>query len=140
MTKDELLQFLNANPACFLATMENDSQPRVRGMLMYRADDEGLLFHTGDFKDLYRQIQMNPLVEVCFTSPDGSSQVRVSGRAKVIEDLELKKEVVAARDFLQPWVYENGYDTLKLFRITECKATFWTFETNFMPKEYMELD
>ncbi len=138
MTKDEILQFINANPACCLATVEDD-RPRVRGMLMYRADETGILFHTGEFKDLFRQIQKNPHAEACFTSPDGGIQVRVSGTVRIIEDLDLKKEIVAAREFLQMWVYENGYDTLKVFRLSDCTATVWTFETNFMPKEYMEL-
>ena len=65
MNRNEMLQFMNANPVCCLATVEN-GQPRVRGMLMYRADEQGILFHTASFKDLYRQVQENPLVEVCF--------------------------------------------------------------------------
>lgn len=45
MQRNEILQFMNANPTCYLATMEND-QSRVRGMSMYRADEQGILFHT----------------------------------------------------------------------------------------------
>ena len=78
MNKVEILDFLNSNPVCHLATIDGD-QPRVRGMLMYRADENGILFHTGSFKDLYKQMQQNPNVELCFSSADSSKQVRVSG-------------------------------------------------------------
>ncbi|MRR14372.1 pyridoxamine 5'-phosphate oxidase family protein, partial [archaeon] len=91
MNKEEIIQFINANPACYLATID-DGRPRVRGMLMYRADSEGILFHTGGTKDLFRQILKDPHAEACFTSPDGGIQVRVSGTVKVIEDMELKRE------------------------------------------------
>lgn len=38
MNKTDILQFINDNPACTLATVE-DNRPRVRGTLMYRADE-----------------------------------------------------------------------------------------------------
>ena len=138
MNRNEMLQFMNANPVCCLATVEN-GQPRVRGMLMYRADEQGILFHTASFKDLYRQVQENPLVEVCFISPDGSVQVRVSGRIESGDDMDLKNEIVQARDFLKPLVYPDGFDKLKLLRDRDCMATLWTYDLNFTPKEFVRL-
>jgi uncharacterized pyridoxamine 5'-phosphate oxidase family protein len=46
MNKSEILGFLNANPVFHLATVEGN-KPHARGMLMYRADENGILFHTG---------------------------------------------------------------------------------------------
>ena len=51
-------------------------QPRVRGMMMYRADASGLIFHTGNYKALAQQLAANQQVEVCFNSQD--TQVRVA--------------------------------------------------------------
>ena len=59
---------------------------------MHLADNEGIQFHTSDAKNLYRQILKNPHAEACFVSPDNSIQVRVSGTAEVVEDMDLKKE------------------------------------------------
>ena len=136
MTKSEIIAFLNKNPACHLATVEGD-QPRVRGMLMYRADDSGLLFHTGSPKDLTGQLKANPNVEVCFNNFTDNVQVRVSGKAELVNDRKLKEEIVAARDFLKPIVAQHGYDLIAVFRITHCKASVWTFATNLAPKEYV---
>ena len=136
MNRDEILAFLNANPSCHLATMEDD-QPRVRGMFMYRADEKGIIFHTGDFKSLYSQVKGNKKVEICFSSPD--KQVRVEGVAEITDDAKLRQEVLEARPWLKPLMGQRGEDALIIFRITGCKATVWTMETNLEPKTFVSL-
>ena len=136
MTSSEIMKFLNAHPACHLATLEN-GKPRVRGMLMYRADEQGLLFHTGIGKALAKQVQNGAPAEACFNSPE--LQVRVSGTTQIVDDLELKKEIVAARPFMQPWVAQHGYDLLVVFRIVRCEAATWTMASNFEPTTYRKL-
>ena len=138
MTRDDLLQFLNANPLCSLATVEG-GEPRVRGMHLYRAEASGLLFHTAEPKDLYRQVRENPRAEACFVSPDSHLQIRVRGEMEVVEDLELKKEMVNAREYLQPLVWSNGFDILKVLRMKNCTALIWTSDLDFMPKMPIEL-
>ena len=93
MTASEIRKFLNDHPACHLATLEN-GRPRVRGMLLYRADEQGLIFHTGVGKALAKQVADGAPVEACFNSPE--LQVRVAGTAKIVDDPELKKEIVEA--------------------------------------------
>jgi pyridoxamine 5'-phosphate oxidase len=138
MNKSEILALINANPACHLATVEEDT-PHVRGILLYRADENGLVFHTGIMKDLHRQLSKNPRVEFCFNDYQRGIQVRVSGVVKLVEDMDLKKEIVAKRDFLKPWVEKSGYDMLVVYRLRKGQATVWTMETNFAPKTYIEL-
>jgi pyridoxamine 5'-phosphate oxidase len=136
MNREEILQFLNANPSCHLATTDGN-QPRIRGMLLYKADPTGLIFHTGAFKALYNQITQNKHVELCFNSKD--TQVRVAGIVEIINDLNLKKEIVGARPFLRPLIEERGYDVLVVFRVTACKATVWTMATNLEPTKYTNI-
>ncbi len=140
MDRNEIFAFINENQVCHLATSE-DNVPHVRGILVYRADENGIIFHTGKFKDLYKQLIENPQVEFCFTNKDIQNliQIRVSGRVELEEDLALKKEIVADRDFLKPWVEEKGYDGLAVFRLKNGKATIWTMATNFIPKIYIDL-
>ncbi|MFA5339046.1 MAG: pyridoxamine 5'-phosphate oxidase family protein [Candidatus Omnitrophota bacterium] len=138
MTKEDIIKFINANLVCHLATTEGD-QPHVRGMMAYRADEKGIIFHTGNLKDLFKQVCDNPLVEACFFDPNTNTQVRVKGKAVIIYDDNLKREIVAARPFLKPWVEELGLDLIVTFRITDCRACVWTFGTNFAPKEYVKI-
>ena len=136
MTPAEILKFLNDHPACHLATLE-DGRPRVRGMLLYRADERGLTFHTGTGKALGRQAQNGAAAEACFNGPE--LQIRVAGTVQVVDDLELKKEIVAARPFMQPWVAEHGYGLLHVFRLTGCEAAVWTMADNFRPTTYRNI-
>lgn len=140
MNKKEILGFLNANPIFHLATVEGD-RPHVRGMLLYRADEDGIVFNTGKIKDLYRQLTRNPQVEMCFSNGifENLIQVRVTGTVEPLEDLELKKEIVQKRDFLKPWVEEVGYDKLAVFVLKKGMATVWTMATNIEPKEFVKL-
>ena len=138
MTKQDIIEFINANLTCNLATVDGN-QPRVRGMMTYKADETGILFHTGNKKDLYQQILKNPLVELCFFNPKTNMQIRVSGRAIIINDMKLKQEIVAARPFMKPWVEQFGYELLIVFKVVDCVAQIWTFENNLAPKEYINL-
>jgi len=111
MDKNEIFAFINANQICFLATVEG-KKPRVRGMMPYRADEKGIIFHTGKMKDLTKQLQANPEVELCFFNAESNTQVRVSGKAEFVDDLNLKKEIVEKRPFMKPWIEQFGYEPL----------------------------
>jgi len=138
MNKTEIIAFINQNPRCHLATTE-DGQPHCRMVLLYSADDNGIVFHTGKMKDLHNQLSENQKVKFCFSDLEKGIQVRVLGVAKLDEDLELKKEIVSKRDFLKPMIENIGYESFAVYRVVNCKAQVWTMETNFAPKEYIEL-
>lgn len=138
MNKSEILEFLNAHPACFLATVVGN-KPHVRGVLMYRADEDGIIFHTGKMKDLHRELTENPQVELCFTNGKYDFQIRVSGAAELVEELELKKEIVEKRPFLKPWVAQSGYDPMAVYRVRKGRANVWSLAANFAAKEFIEL-
>ena len=140
MNKSEIFNFLNANPVFHLATVEGD-KPHVRGLLLYKADENGIIFHTGKMKDLHKQLTKNPHVELCFNNGNFENliQIRVSGTVELVENLELKKEIVQKREFLKPWVDQMGYEFLAVYRMKNGMATIWTMKTNFLPKEFLEL-
>ena len=140
MTRNEILAFLNSNPIFHMATADGDI-PHVRGMLLYRADENGIVFNTGKIKDLYRQLNKNPRVELCFTNGifENLIQVRIAGNVEALEDLDLKKEIVGKREFLKPWVEKVGYDQLAVYVLKKGNATVWTMATNTDPKEYIQL-
>ncbi|MDR0334717.1 MAG: pyridoxamine 5'-phosphate oxidase family protein, partial [Methanomassiliicoccaceae archaeon] len=94
MNKNEIFELMAKNPVFFLATAEG-SEPRVRGMMLYKADDSGIYFHTGPFKDVHKQMVKNPNVELCFYDAKQNIQLRVSGKAEVLNDDNIKKEIVA---------------------------------------------
>ena len=130
MTTSEIFELISKNPVFHLATMDGD-QPRVRGMLLFRADENGIIFHTASTKDVYRQIMENPKAEMCFSC--GEVQIRVTGILELSENPALREEIFAhpTRKFLQAWK-NNGIDNLmQVFVMKNCTATTWTMATNF---------
>ena len=138
MTKEEILEFATKYPVFSLATIDGN-QPRVRSMMLYKADENGIIFCTGRDKDVNKQLSANPAVELCFYNAEQGRQVRIEGTVEMLEDLELKKKVVEAFPFLKPWVEIQGYEVMICYRLKNARAITWTMETNFDPKQYIQL-
>jgi uncharacterized pyridoxamine 5'-phosphate oxidase family protein len=138
MTKEQVFELMRNNSIFALATAE-DNKPHVRMMMLYRADENGIIFNTGENKDVHKQLSTNSNVELCFYAAKQSLQVRISGSVEEIEDLSLKKQIVKDFPFLKEWVDKEGYDVLVVYCLKHGKATTWTMETNFKPKEYIQL-
>ena len=136
MTREDILEIIQNNPAFYLATVEGD-QPHVRGMLLYKADQGGIIFHTGVFKDLYKQIEKNAKVELCFNDFKRGLQIRVKGTLTEIKDNTIKDEITAhpSRAFLRDWKNSGAladfYNTFAVFCLKNGEATTWIMDENF---------
>ena len=137
MTKEEIFELIKANPIAWMATVEGD-QPRVRAMGIPKADENGIIIQTWTIKDIHQQVVDNPKMELCFNDLKGGIQVRVSGAAEIINDVDAKVKMVEDRPFMKPTVEEHGIDVVALYRL-KGKATVWTMDKNFEPKEYIDL-
>jgi pyridoxamine 5'-phosphate oxidase len=138
VNKSEIIAAINANPVCYMATVEG-SQPRVRGMGMYKADERGLIFQTWTKKDLHGQLLKNPQVELCYAVKDGG-QIRISGKLELVDDLALKKEIEAKRTFMTAVIKQfGGYDVVAIWVLKKGRAQIWTMKDNFAPKAYVEI-
>ena len=111
MTKDEILELIKANPISFMATVEGN-KPHVRGMGIHSADENGIIIQTWTIKDIHQQVVNNPEIELCFNDMKAGIQVRVSGKAEIIDDPAFKKKVVEDRPFMKPTVEEKGIDVV----------------------------
>jgi pyridoxamine 5'-phosphate oxidase len=138
MTKAEILNFINANRDCSVATVEGN-KPHVRVFTIFKADENGILFQTWTLKDIYEQLQKNPETELCFKDPKGGLQVRISGKLELVDDMALKKEVVAERTFMKAVVDSKGWGVVAMYRLKDGKASVWTPKVNFDPKTYIDI-
>lgn len=131
------IEFANENKMCYLATLDNNNQPRVRAMLFWFADQTGFYFQTGTMKDLYKQVKTNPKVEACFYKPDEmfGRMLRIAGEIEFVNDKHMKEKVMVERPFLKEMGLTSESPTLIIFRIAHGEAHFWTMETNLKPKQ-----
>ncbi|WP_373825791.1 pyridoxamine 5'-phosphate oxidase family protein [Bacteroides heparinolyticus] len=71
--------FLRETGVFFLATTDGN-QPKIRPFGAFLEKDDKVIFGVGDFKNVYRQLVNNPLVEVVACKPDGH-WLRYTGKA-----------------------------------------------------------
>lgn len=138
-TKEEIIKFVNENPVFHLATVENN-KPHVRIVFLYKADERGIIFHTGKFKDLHNQLQLNPNVELCFYNPQSGFQVRIAGLMELDSSEQLFEEIYnhPSRGFLRA-MGEGMKEKIAVYRLSKGKACIWTMATNLEPKKYIEI-
>jgi pyridoxamine 5'-phosphate oxidase len=134
----DVLLFANQNPSSWLSTCEGD-QPRVRGMLMWYADETGFYYHTAKAKKLYAQIEKNPKVEAAFirnaNQPD-FEMLRVTGKAEIVDDEELKKRLKKERAWLWSNIEDSKVDSeVVIFRIVRGEAYIWNMSWNVRESE-----
>jgi uncharacterized pyridoxamine 5'-phosphate oxidase family protein len=138
MTREEILTFVQANPTCFMATVE-EGQPRVRGMRPYRIEDGAFYFITGRGKDVFAQIAATPRLELCFWSEDQGRMVRISGEVEILDDIEHKHDALEAFPFLRPAFEAMGPEAFAVVRLAGGLATWWTMAENMAPKQFIQI-
>lgn len=129
---DEIMIFANENPVCHLATVEGD-QPRVRGMLLWYANETGFYFHTGTSKKIFKQIENNPKVELAFFKPNANhdeiSALRVSGIVEILKDDVLKARLFNDRPWVKTLDNEDGTEVV-IFKVSQGEAYLWGMANN----------
>jgi len=97
---------------------------------MWFADENGFYFATFSPKDIYKQLQNNPKVEVCFYNNAAelidAKYMRVKGKIEFSDDGALIKKVTEERAFLEQIIGRPIGPITKVFRIYTGEIHFWT--------------
>jgi pyridoxamine 5'-phosphate oxidase len=127
MSFKEYADFANENKTCYFATVEGD-QPRVRALGMWYADETGFYFQAQSVKAMIKQLQKNPNVEAYFCTKDFSKVMRVYGKVKFIDDLDVRAKCIKERPFVKNFgITEPDNPLLSVFHLYTGEAYFWTF-------------
>ena len=137
MDKREILDFITKHPTAYMATVEG-TKPHVRAMGTYRADENGIIFSMQSPKDVYKQLVVNPEVELCYFA-DGV-QLRVNGRMEETTDEGLRQEIVEKRTFYKPGVEKEGWGYVGVFVLKHGRAAIVNSKAPpGSPKTYVDL-
>jgi len=138
-----VLDFITGHANGFLATVEN-GKPHVRPMTVWLADDTGIYFYTSKVKDVFRQLQGDPEVELVFVRPEEGesapgSMIRIAGKVEFVEDTDVRDQLWQ----LNPWLLETvgtpeEATTIAVFRISAGKFNYWTWENNVNPGPWVD--
>ena len=99
-----------------LVTIDDEGQPRTRIVDPFPPDDEFVIYvATKPVTRKVEQIRGNDKVSLFYFDADGRNSVSVMGRAKLIEDLDLKQQM--RRDADSAKIYPDFPDDYLLIKI-----------------------
>jgi uncharacterized pyridoxamine 5'-phosphate oxidase family protein len=119
----EVYEFLKKCGTYYLATAEGD-QPRVRPFGTADIFEGRLYIQTGKSKEVSRQIQANPKVEICAFA-DGK-WLRIAGKLVRDDRVEAKRHMLDAYPSLKA-MYSAEDDNTEVLYFEEAVATFSSF-------------
>ena len=86
----KVVEFLTANPVQYLATVSRDGKAKCRPFMFCFEQDGKLWFCTNNQKDVYKDMQANPYVEVSVSSPC-YAWIRLNCKAVFENNMAVKK-------------------------------------------------
>ena len=119
----EVYEFLKACGTYYLATVEGD-QPRVRPFGTIDIFEDKLYIQTGKVKDVSKEMQANPKVEIC--AFDGQKWIRVAGEVVRDDSVEPKKHMLDSYPNLQA-LYRADDDNTEVLYLKNATATISSF-------------
>ena len=69
---NKVVEFLNANPVQYLATVGRDGKAKCRPFMFAGELDGKLWFCTNNTKDVYKDMRENPEIEISVSSPENN--------------------------------------------------------------------
>ena len=119
-------EFLKANPVFHLATVDGDAA-RVRPFGFAMVYNDKLYICTNKTKDVFKQVQKNPEVEISDMGPDGT-WLRIRGKVAADDSRGAKEQAFKEAPMLLQ-IYPKGADdeTYVTLYFTEAVATLYSF-------------
>ena len=109
--------FLNEAGTFFLATVDGN-QPKLRPLGLHFEMDGKVLFGIGDFKDVYKQLQANPLTEIVACKPN-THWMRYTGKAVFETDPKYAEAALESSPFLKNIYNEQTGYKMAVFHIED---------------------
>ena len=120
---NEVYEFLKNAGTYYLATVDGD-QPRVRPFGTINIFEDKLYIQTGKVKDVSKQIQNNPKVEIC--AFDKGKWIRLSGELVRDDRREAKQAMLDSYPDLQG-MYSADDDNTEVLYFKNAEAVISSF-------------
>lgn len=130
---NDVVKFLQENPVQYLATVGRDGKAKCRPFMFSGEMDGKLWFCTNNTKEVYKDMQANPNIEVTVSSP-GYAWIRLNGEA-VFENNIKAKEMCLNIPLVKKLYGDASNPIFEVFYLKNAYAVIADFSGN-PPKEY----
>ena len=125
---NKVVEFLNANPVQYLATVGRDGKAKCRPFMFAGELDGKLWFCTNNQKDVYKDLQANPTIEISVSSPE-YAWIRLHGKA-VFENNMTAKEMCIANPIVKSQYGEAANPIFEVFYLEDAHGIIADFSGN----------
>ena len=122
---NEVYDFLKKCGVYYLATVE-DGKPRVRPFGTVNIFEDKLYIQTGKSKEVSKQIQKNPVVEICAFDGQKGEWLRLAGTLVRDDRREAKADMLEHYPDLKK-MYSADDDNTEVLYFKDATATFSSF-------------
>ena len=129
----EIVEFLQENPVQYLATVGRDGKAKCRPFMFCFEKDNRLWFCTNNQKDVYKDMQANPEIEVSVSSPT-YAWIRLNGKVVFENNMEVKEECMN-NPIVRAQYNSANNQIFEVFYLENAHAVISDFSGN-PPKEY----
>lgn len=130
---NEVEAFLKENPVQYVATVGLDGRAKVRPFMFCLEQDGRLWFCTNSQKDVYKEMQANPWIELSVSSPS-YAWIRLNGKA-VFENNMPIKEACLGNPIVKSQYQSADNPIFEVFYLADAKAVIADFSGN-PPKQF----
>jgi uncharacterized pyridoxamine 5'-phosphate oxidase family protein len=123
MTRDDVITFIQEIHFGYLATVDADNTPCVRPLGIYNVYGDDVYFFTFSILPKCTEIEANPNVEVVWANLDKISQVRLKGKAVVVEDEDMKKLFIEDNPTVNKVLPPGSEHLFRLYKIQPTKVS-----------------
>lgn len=129
----EVVKFLSENPVQYFATVGCDGKAKCRPFMFCFEKEGKLWFGTNNKKEVYAEMQQNPYVEICISSPE-FKWLRLSGKAVFENNLSVK-ELMMEKPIIKGQYHTADNPLLEAFYLENAHAVISDMSGN-PPKEF----
>ncbi len=129
----EVVEFLQENPVQYLATVGRDGKAKCRPFMFCFQKEGKLWFCTNNTKDVYKDMQANPEIEVS-VSDSTYAWIRLNGKAVFENNMEVK-EACMSNPIVKGQYKTADNPIFEVFYLENAEATIADFSGN-PPKKF----
>jgi len=119
---EEIVSYLKKSIVQYLATIGLDGKPKVRPFKFMFEKDGKLWFCTSNKKEIYKELQKNPHIELC-VSGEIMSWLRLKGTVIFSDNVQMKKKVLEINPLVKSIYKEPNNPEFEVFYLEDVTAS-----------------
>lgn len=118
----EIIKFLDESKVQYFATIGLDGKPKVRPFQFMFEDEGKLWFCTSNQKEVYKELQQKPFIELCASGAE-MSWLRLQAKVEFVDNLKVKENIFEVNPLVKGIYKEANNPQFEVFYLDKILAS-----------------